>query len=355
MRRLPVFPRIIAVLAAVALAGACGRTADDGPAGGPGVDGQETPGAGNTRVSTRPWQLDSAGFLVTGIVDGDPEIFYVRDRSDTLWIRLTWSPGLDNSADWFPDGNAVVFHSERASEERELDLWRTELHPRTGRPTGPPSRLTETPGHDYLPAVSPDGRHVAFLSRRPEPAFPGGSPGQIWLVDADGSNPRRVTRAPITASLGPVWMPDGRSLLVARRMFEKGPTTLSRVWLDLHAPKGDVLGVREAVLVADTFFNYTPHPSPDGSRLAYTAENAAGTRVILTDALGRSPRVLLEDGYNYVEGWTPDGAWVVVTRWYPAFQRRDTWLLSPDSARADRPLLEPAHRSASGVDFRPGG
>jgi len=109
------------------------------------------------------------------------------------------------------------------------------------------------------------------------------------------------------------------------------------------------------VLVADTFFNYTPHPSPDGERLAYTAENADGTRVVMVDALGRSPRILEEGGYNYVEGWTPDGEWVVVTRWYPAFHRRDTWLLSPDTARAHRPLLEPAHRSASGVAFRPGG
>lgn len=318
--------------------------------------GDGTPSRDREAAPARPWQLDSAAFVATGIEGGDPELFLVPNRFDSAWVRLTERPGLDNSADWLPDGSGIVFHSERdGGPARTLDLYRLAVDPETGRPVGDPVRLTDDPRHDYLPAVSPGGRYVAFLSRRPEPAFPDSSPGQIWLMGTDGSDPRRVTRVPITASLGPAWMPDGGSLLAARRLFERGPTSLSRIWLDLEAPRDSVLGVRESVLVADTFFNYTPHPDPLGRRLAYTAEGNGHARVVVMDVDGTDRRVLIPEGFNYVDGWTPDGRWIVFTRWYPAFQRRDTWLVSTDSIPEERPLLEPAHRSASAVDFRPGG
>ena len=47
-------------------------------------------------------------------------------------------------------------------------------------------RLTRTPGHDGFPAWSPDGRKIAFLSIRD-------GKGEVYVVDADGSQQRNLT------------------------------------------------------------------------------------------------------------------------------------------------------------------
>lgn len=300
-------------------------------------------------LPTEPWVLDSASFVVTGVAEGHPELFLVRNRRDTVWTRLTAREGLDNSATWSPDGALLVFHSDRsATDAPDLDLFLVE--PGSGRPA---VQLTFEPGFDYLPAFSPDGRHVAFLSRRAEIGYPEGSPGHIYLLALDGTGVRRVTRVPISASLGPAWMPDGESLLIARRLEDDGPTILSRVWIDLTVPRDEPVGIREEVLVADAFFNYTPIPSPDGRRLAYTAEADGVAGVVVMDLETRQRTLLTDQGFNYVDGWTPDGERVVVTRWYPAFQRRDAWLLDPEGVEPEEELLQPVHRSASNVAFRP--
>ena len=50
-------------------------------------------------------------------------------------------------------------------------------------------RLTTDPANDGLPAWSPDGRAIAFVSDR------GGHWG-LWVMDVDGSNPRLITVLP---------------------------------------------------------------------------------------------------------------------------------------------------------------
>ncbi|UCC24030.1 MAG: PD40 domain-containing protein [Gemmatimonadales bacterium] len=301
------------------------------------------------------WVLDSAAFVVTGYVDGDPEIFLVRNRFDTLWTRVTDRPGLDNSATWSADGEWIVFHSDRTSTAApDLDLFLVNPEGRV-----PPVPLTFDPGLDYLPHYSPDGQYISFLSRRDSAEASSASADEeeplahIYLLEVVGRTARRVTRYPVNASLGATWMPDGESLLGARRLEPDGPTHLVRIWLDLDRSASLPLGVREQVLVADAAFNYTPVPSPDGSRIAYTAESGGAARVVVMDLASGERRTLTESGHAYVDTWTPDGNWIAVTRWDPKDDRREVWLVDPDGEEPDEPLLRGSNRPASDVAFRP--
>jgi serine/threonine protein kinase len=74
------------------------------------------------------------------------------------------------------------------------------------QPGGSPTPLLRSRFGEVFPQYSPDGRRLAFQSGRA-----GGAP-EIWLAEADGSNPVRLTRGPGQYQGSPRWSPDGRSI-----------------------------------------------------------------------------------------------------------------------------------------------
>lgn len=136
--------------------------------------------------------------------------------------NLTNHPGGDFRPSFSPDGQRIAFSTDRDTPptghpffgfavQREGDLYVMDRDGQNVR------RLTETPGWDGSPKWSPDGQTIYFYSERPRESLnPPASPilGQeggfrIWAIDADGSNPRAIT-PPGTEALAPVVTPDGR-------------------------------------------------------------------------------------------------------------------------------------------------
>ncbi len=116
-----------------------------------------------------------------------------------------------------PDGGtAVVAVTAPSTEHDEVVgcLWAV---PTSGAAGGPARRLTR--GHrDTDPAVSPDGRWVAFLRAAPQ-----GRP-QLHLVETAGGEAVALTTAeqhPLGAG-APVWSPDGTRLAHVARVPEAG-------------------------------------------------------------------------------------------------------------------------------------
>jgi Tol biopolymer transport system component len=82
----------------------------------------------------------------------------------------------------------------------EVDIYRFEA----GRPSEPVVASSLTP--DLNPDFSPDGRRLAFESERSAAGY------EIWLAEADGSNPVQLTHGPGQYQGGPRWSPDGRQI-----------------------------------------------------------------------------------------------------------------------------------------------
>ena len=93
------------------------------------------------------------------------------------------------------------------------NIWRVPL---TRSPAAAlrPTPLISSTREELTPAFSPDGRRLAFTSTR------SGS-GEVWISDADGSNPRPVTSfgGPLTGS--PRWSPDGRWVALDSRARDR--------------------------------------------------------------------------------------------------------------------------------------
>jgi Tol biopolymer transport system component len=99
--------------------------------------------------------------------------------------------GFDNFPSWSPKGGLIAF--TRFSED-DYDIY-------TIRPDGTGlRRLTTTPGNDAHAVWSPDGKHILFSSSRlgfkDEAPLYDGVPqpyGELFVMDADGSNQRPLT------------------------------------------------------------------------------------------------------------------------------------------------------------------
>ena len=119
-------------------------------------------------------------------------------RGRTRDIDFTTSEGTWMSADLAPDGTWLVFDL----------LGHIYKLPAAG---GEATVLTQNSGValNFQPRISPDGRTIAFITDRR---------GQynLWVMNADGSNPRAVFSDVNVTAFEPAWTPDGRFIVVRR-------------------------------------------------------------------------------------------------------------------------------------------
>lgn len=104
-------------------------------------------------------------------------------RPDGSGRRRLTRGGYHMNSEWSPDGELVAYDTFG-------DIY---VVPRIG---GNPRRLTTNPGPDWVPAWSPDGHLIAYLSLHVcARCFAAEDPMQVWLMNADGRSPRRLTEA----------------------------------------------------------------------------------------------------------------------------------------------------------------
>ena len=144
------------------------------------------------------------------------------------------------------------------------------------RPGSLPTPLVQSTFQELQPQYSPDGRRIAFVRA-----------GDIWLADANGSNPIRLTRGPGHSQGWPNWSPDGRQAV-----------------FDSQAQNGKVdvwtIGVSGSGLRQVTHGpgdNVLPSWSRDG-RFIYFASNRTGRREVWRVSVGggREEQVSREGG-----------------------------------------------------------
>jgi Tol biopolymer transport system component len=159
-------------------------------------------------------------------------------------------------------------------------------------------RLTTNSAHDFAPALSPDGKQIAFRSERD-----GNS--EVYVMDADGSGQHDLSNDS-KDDWGPTWSPDGRVLWNCVR-----GTTIS-FQACLVAP--DPGGTAQDLLPIDIYVEYQAW-SPDGSRIAFMSPGPSGFTgsdpaydIYVVNADGSGLEQLTDDpGQDGFPSWSPDG------------------------------------------------
>lgn len=210
---------------------------------------------------------------------------------EDLWsMQRVGGPALS------PDGSLVAFTVSSFSMEENKgnpDLW---LVPVDG--TAPPRRLTTNDGPDGSARWSPDGRKLAFLSKRSD------GPSQIYLLPIDGGEAERLTDLPMAVD-DLRWFPDGEKIAF-----------LASTWPDLN---GDFTAVKarlderekdkvKAIATENRLYRYWDRWLTDG-RFPHLYALDLATRKIVDLTPGAARLMALTDGGGG-GGWdiSPDGA-----------------------------------------------
>ena len=219
---------------------------------------QATKGLGFVHATTWGPQGDRIAYVTTQDTDdGIQSHIYIVHLETHDVEQVTFEPCIDGSPSWSPDGKTMAFPSRRSGV---FNLW---VQPLDG--SRAPMMVTEHAETDHGPEWSADGKSIAFHSDHGETA-------SIWVLDLESDTLTRITDDGGNDQY-PDWSPDGRFLV-----FDSDRSGNHDIWIQRI---GDDAPLR---VTRDDASDFRPSWSPDGKRIAFSSDRAGTVDVWVVDA-----------------------------------------------------------------------
>lgn len=255
-----------------------------------------------------------------------------------------------------PDGSQAVysvFSTDTQKEQDFITLFLVDLK------TGKSRQITNGKQRDTSPAWSPDGRTLAFLSKRGEKA-------QVFLLAMSGGDPQQVTSLEQGVGGGPVWSPDGSKIAFTAPV--KAQKDLSKPYRsDRNTFRFDAMGnldnaVQDIYMLTladgsvkqvtdDRNHNAAPRWSPDGKQILYMSLMPPGEfsfdgSVCIATLDGKTRNLTAGWGGGNAAEWLPDGkriAFIGQVSGLPIGSKKDLFVVpakggKPENRSAEYPI-----------------
>jgi Tol biopolymer transport system component len=267
---------------------------------------------------------------------------YMSDLKPGAVPRLaSTGRGKCTCAFFSPDGKSLIFGSSHLDPDADkpgqpprgpaysrterykwefpeyMDIFRLDLA------SGKLTQLTNTPGYDAEGSFSPDGSKIVFTSFRDGNA-------EIYVMDADGENPKRITNKPGYDG-GPFFSPDGKRIIYRS---DRKDNDLLQIFVN------NAEGTAERQLTDNEFVNWGPFWHPDGRHIIYATSRHGHTNyeLYLMDVdTGAEERMTYHDGFDGLPVFNTDGSKLMWTSSGRTADRKSQLFIADFSLEPRRP------------------
>jgi TolB protein len=224
---------------------------------------------------------------------------YLMDYDGFNPRRVTVNRSINILPAWSPDGRSLAYVSYRQGQP---DVFVASIY------EGRSANLTEGRGQAFAPAFSPDGRRIAYASSR-------GGNMDVWVANADGTGARKITTS-VALDTAPAWSPTGQEIV-----FTSDRSGNPQIYL----MDSEGLNVRRLTTVGNWNDAGAWNPSRQYSEIAYTARLEGGTfDIAVVDLVSRQVRQITSGrGSCEYPSWAPSGRHLVFS-----CKRGNTWQIT---------------------------
>jgi Tol biopolymer transport system component len=208
--------------------------------------------------------------------------------------RVASTGGYDHAPTWAPDGRRLAFTSFQplpgGGQSRRIYVVNADGSGLRLLTAGP---LADNSGifGEMDPAWSPDGARLAFVRG-----------GDLYAVQADGSGLTRLMQCPPGGCAGPAWSPDGRRLALAQWTDVAGDAVADGQ-LDLWVVQADGSGPRRLTTTPGN--EGRPAWSPDGTELVFARAGGGRARLYRRRVDGTADAPIPDVPEGWDASWSP--------------------------------------------------
>ncbi|MDE3087766.1 MAG: PD40 domain-containing protein [Chloroflexota bacterium] len=250
----------------------------------------ESPAVSAIRAANAPVApLVPTGRLIVSADSGGAWAIYTADPNGSAWQPVSANAVGARDPAVSPDGKTIAFRSNREG------TWEIYSMLSDGSAA---TRLTRGTIYSGAPVWSPDGKKIAFES------YARGDL-DIWVMHADGTQPIDLTDDSKAYDYAPAWSPDGK--WIAFTSWRTGTQQVFAVAADCAAT------CTAFNLSQNKFDDQAPAWSPDGKKIAFVSDRDGQRAIYVADfsILGlKNIRRLTFSGWDDQPAWSPDGNWI---------------------------------------------
>jgi len=255
------------------------------------------------------WSPDGTQIAFVSRRDGNSEI-YVMNADGSGQTNLTSHPDSDYFPVWSPQGDRIAFVTDRESSGPVLGMNASispvvniEIFVMNTDGSGQ-INISQHSGWDSYPSWSPDGEHIVFQTNRDDDGgiillgiLPSNLGQEIYIVEANGDNPTNLSNSP-EDDVYPSWSPDGSK--IAFGSYRNGN------W-EIYTMNPD--GTGQAQLTNHPETDSFPSWSPDGNWIAFHSARDGNSEIykMTKDGLSQT-RLTTSLEWDWGPSWSLDGA-----------------------------------------------